>query len=285
MSSHLMETPLITASELIESAIGILQKQEGTDKTALNSLKLAQKVLQGLDPYLDASSTEGPKGLKGLIEETDKHDYDTAYKNKQLSFPVSAKWSAGSYEGNFIAMIAKSIKAKRVLEVGMFTGTTTLAIADVLPKQGGKIIALELDDYLRQLANPFFEKAGVKERIEVRIGKAMDSIQKMIKEKEDSFDLIFIDADKGAYQQYYDVIMDNGLLRKGGVLLVDNVLYKASPFVPELQQATPDQLKTAIQFENGKSLAAFNKFVRQDDRVDVTVLPIRDGVSWIQYKG
>ncbi|PWN34526.1 S-adenosyl-L-methionine-dependent methyltransferase [Meira miltonrushii] len=285
MSSHLMETPLITASELIQSSIEILQKQGQTDKTALDSLRLAQKVLQGLDPYLDASSTEGPKGLKALIEETDKHDYDTAYKNKQLSFPVSAKWSAGAYEGNFIAMIAKAIKAKRVLEVGMFTGTTTLAVADVLPKEGGKIIALELDAYLRELANPFFERAGVKERVDVRIGKAMDSIQEMIKAKEDPFDLIFIDADKGAYQQYYDVIMDNGLLRKGGVLLVDNVLYKASPFVPELQQATPEQLKTAIQFENGKALAAFNKFVRQDDRVDVTILPVRDGVSWIQYKG
>lgn len=280
-----METPLITASELIESSLKILEKQGQTDKTALDSLRLAQKVLQGLDPYLDAHSTEGPKGLKALIEETDKHDYDTAYKNKQLSFPVSAKWSAGAYEGNFIAMIAKAIKAKRVLEVGMFTGTTTLAVADVLPKDGGKIVSLELDAYLRELANPYFEKAGVKERVDVRIGKAMDSIQQMINGKEDPFDMIFIDADKGAYQQYYDVIMDNGLLRKGGVLLVDNVLYKASPFVPELQQATPEQLKTSIQFENGKALAAFNKFVRQDDRVDVTILPVRDGVSWIQYKG
>lgn len=280
-----METPLITASELIESALNILKKQGQTDQTALNSLQLAQEVLQGLDPYLDANSTEGPAELKALIEETDKHDFQTAYKNNQLSFPVSAKWSAGAYEGNFIAMIAKAIGAKRVLEVGMFTGTTTLAIADVLPKQGGKIIALELDDYLRELANPFFEKAGVKERVDVRIGKAMDSIQEMIKSKEESFDLIFIDADKGAYQQYYDVIMDNGLLRKGGVLLVDNVLYKASPFVPNLEKATSDQLKTAIHFENGKSLAAFNKFVRQDDRVDVTILPVRDGVSWIQYKG
>lgn len=280
-----METPLITASELIESALNILKKQGQTDQTALNSLQLAQEVLQGLDPYLDANSTEGPAELKALIEETDKHDFQTAYKNNQLSFPVSAKWSAGAYEGNFIAMIAKAIGAKRVLEVGMFTGTTTLAIADVLPKQGGKIIALELDDYLRELANPFFEKAGVKERVDVRIGKAMDSIQEMIKSKEEFFDLIFIDADKGAYQQYYDVIMDNGLLRKGGVLLVDNVLYKASPFVPNLEKATSDQLKTAIHFENGKSLAAFNKFVRQDDRVDVTILPVRDGVSWIQYKG
>lgn len=135
MSGHLMETPLITASQLIQSALEQLQQSQQPPK-AIESLQLALQLLQGLDPYLDASSSAGPAALYDLIRETDTHDFDTPFRNKQLSFPVSAKWSAGAYEGNFIAMIARSVGAKRVLEVGMFTGTTTLCVADALPQNG-----------------------------------------------------------------------------------------------------------------------------------------------------
>lgn len=89
-----------------------------------------------------------------------------------------------------------------------------------------KIITLELDAYLRDLALPYFTKGGVEHKIDVKIGKALESIQRMIDEKIEPFDMIFIDADKGSYQNYYDTILDGGLLRKGGLLLVDNTLYK-----------------------------------------------------------
>lgn len=131
-----METPLATAHLLVQSAVETLKKDKNTSQTALESLDLALTVLQGLDPYLDECSTDGPQALRDLIHETETHDYDTPYKNGKLSFPVSAKWSAGTYEGNYIAMVARTAKAKRVLEVGMFTGTTTLAIADALPPDG-----------------------------------------------------------------------------------------------------------------------------------------------------
>lgn len=85
---------------------------------------------------------------------------------------------------------------------------------------------MELDAYLRDLAAPFFAKAGVDKKVDVRVGQAMESIKQMIDAKEPPFDLIFIDADKGSYRKYYDTIIDGGLLRDGGLLLVDNTLYK-----------------------------------------------------------
>jgi caffeoyl-CoA O-methyltransferase len=89
-----------------------------------------------------------------------------------------------------------------------------------------QIITLELDQHFKDLATPYFEKAGVNSKIDVRVGSAIDLIEDMVKSKEEPFDVIFIDADKTGYKKYYDTIMDAGLLCKGGVMLVDNVLYK-----------------------------------------------------------
>lgn len=98
-----------------------------------------------------------------------------------------------------------------------------------------EIVALELDQYYKDLATPYFEKAGVGNKVDVRIGSASDALHAMKDNKEESFDLIFIDADKVGYMGYYEAILQNGLLRKGGVMLVDNVLYKVSSRVEEIR--------------------------------------------------
>lgn len=94
-----------------------------------------------------------------------------------------------------------------------------------------QIITLEVDQYFKDLAVPYFEKGKVNEKIDVRIGHASERLANMVEKKEEPFDLIFIDADKSGYKKYYDTIMESGLLKKGGVLLVDNVLYKVSGMV------------------------------------------------------
>lgn len=93
-----------------------------------------------------------------------------------------------------------------------------------------QVITLEIDAYFRDLAAPYFAKAGVADKVDVRIGKALKTIEILAK-SEEPFDLIFIDADKGAYQIYFDLIMKTGLLKKAGVMLVDNTLYKVSNVV------------------------------------------------------
>ncbi|KAK0526491.1 hypothetical protein OC834_004783 [Tilletia horrida] len=294
MSTHLMETPLVTALQLVQTALASLQQNssspsspataDANTQAAISKLELATTLLGGLDPYLDSVSSKGPAALQALIDETDRHDWKAAYESKKVSFQVHPGWSAGGYEGSFIAMVARSIKAKRVLEVGMFTGTTTLCVADALP-QDGKLVTLEIDSYFKDLATPYFEKAGVASRIDVRIGSALESIKKMAQDKEEPFDLIFIDADKTGYHDYYETILGSGLLRQGGVLLVDNTLYKGVPFTPALEQASAETVKQLqLNLSNGIALKKFNQHVAQDSRVEASVLPIRDGVTWIMHR-
>ncbi|CAD6960702.1 unnamed protein product [Tilletia caries] len=282
-----METPLVTALQLVNTALASLQQPtpgQGSTNDAIVNLKLASSLLSNLDPYLDSMSSNGPPGLQALIDETESHDWKAAYEGKKISFQVHPGWSAGGYEGSFIAMVARSIKAKRVLEVGMFTGTTTLCVADALPADG-KLVTLEIDSYFKDLTLPFFQKAGVASRIDVRIGSALDSIKHMAQANEEPFDLIFIDADKTGYHDYYETILSAGLLRQGGVLLVDNTLYKGVPFTPDLENADPETVKQLqLNLSNGLALRSFNKHVAQDSRVDASILPVRDGVTWIMHR-
>lgn len=230
MSGHVdipAETPLLSASKLVSSALSKLQQGQTTDPSALKQLQLALSILTSLDPYLDTHSSPASPALSSLLKATLEEDWTARHKEGKTTFPMAAGWSAGAYEGNFVAHVARSIGAKRVLEVGMFTGTTTLAVAERLPSagEGGKIVALELDAWLGDFVKPHFERAGCADKFELVTGPAKQSLDELTKRGEEPFDLVFIDADKTGYEGYFKQIMDGGLLRKGGVFLVDNTLY------------------------------------------------------------
>ena len=112
----LPETPLTTVSKLVRHAITSLKEGDDKERT-LTQLEVVASILERMDPYLDSVSTEGPASLEPLIQETINHDWKKAYSEKKISFPVGPHWSAGAYEGGFIAMVVKALKAKRVLEV------------------------------------------------------------------------------------------------------------------------------------------------------------------------
>lgn len=115
----LPETPLRSVTELVKHVITVLESSNDKE-TAIYLLKVVISVLTKFDPYLDAHSSEGPESLNALIKETIHHDWKEAYRAKKVSHPVAPHWSAGAYEGGFVAMVAKSIGAKRVLEVSMY---------------------------------------------------------------------------------------------------------------------------------------------------------------------
>ena len=125
-------------------------------------------------------------------------------------------------------------KARRVLEVGMFTGTSTLAKAEIIP-EGGKIVCLELEGYLKEWATPFFQKAGVEDKVDVMVGPAGDSIDTLAKQQCEKFDLIFIDADKTGNLGYYNKIMEYDLLSSTGFIIIDNALMKGRVYTNELE--------------------------------------------------
>ncbi|PWN29110.1 S-adenosyl-L-methionine-dependent methyltransferase [Jaminaea rosea] len=287
MSGHVdipAETPLLSASKLVSSALSKLQQGQSTDPSALKQLQLALSILTSLDPYLDTHSSPASPALSSLLKATLEEDWTARHKEGKTTFPMAAGWSAGAYEGNFVAHVARSIGAKRVLEVGMFTGTTTLAVVERLPpaKEGGKIVALELDAWLGDFVKPHFERAGCADKFELVTGPAKQSLDELTKRGEEPFDLVFIDADKTGYEGYFKQIMDGGLLRKGGVFLVDNTLYKGAPLLSK-QSDRKDLYGSVdgIAEDNAEALVRFNDIVAKDDRCEVTLLPVRDGLTWI----
>ncbi|EPQ28370.1 uncharacterized protein PFL1_04197 [Pseudozyma flocculosa PF-1] len=271
------ETPLLSASKLLASILSSSSEGQPLSSSSLAKLKLAHKLLSNLDPYLDEVSSKAPEIQKPLLKATAENDWEGAWKRGETMFQLTPAWSAGAYEGNFVGMMTRIMNAKNALEVGMFTGTTTVCIASSLPKDG-KVIALEIDPYLANFVKPHFDASGHGDKIDVRVGGAAESLVK-IGEEGHQFEIIFIDADKPGYLSYYKTIMEKNLLKKGGLLVVDNTLYKGSPFAPEIVDFDDE-----ISKPNADAITEFNKVVAADERVEVVLLPLRDGVTFIMNK-
>lgn len=167
-------------------------------------------------------------------------------------------------EAQFLAWLAATMGAKKILEVGVFRGTTTLAIALAVP-QDARIIGLEIDDSFTQVGRRAWQEAGVLEKIDVRVGPAVHSMETMLQNGEEgTYDLIFVDADKGNYDHYYELGLR--LLRAGGVIAVDNVLWHGSVIQPP-----------ASFDSDTRTIANLNQKIRNDSRVAAVMLPVADG--------
>jgi predicted O-methyltransferase YrrM len=174
-----------------------------------------------------------------------------------------AMMQIGADQGAFMGLMAKAIGAKRCLEIGVFTGYSALSVALALPADG-KIVALDISKDFTDRARPIWKEAGVADKIDLRIGPALDSLDKMIAAKEGPFDFAFIDADKPNYDGYYERVLK--LLRPGGLIAIDNVLWSG---------AVADPANTD---ESTKALRALNIKIHGDSRVDMALATIGDGV-------
>jgi caffeoyl-CoA O-methyltransferase len=155
-------------------------------------------------------------------------------------------------------------RARRVLDIGMFTGYSALAMAEALPDDGG-VVACELDAEVARFAQRCFALSPAGDRIDVRVGPAAATLAQL----DDRFDLVFIDADKAGYQGYVDAVLERDLLAPGGLIAVDNTLMQGQPWTGE---PTP----------NGQAIAAFNAAVAADPRLEHVLLAVRDGITLIQ---
>ena len=176
-----------------------------------------------------------------------------------------AQMIVGPLEGAFLQMMTQLVGAKRVLEIGMFTGYSALCFAEVLPDDGA-VITCEVDEESAALARRYFAQTPVGKKIDIRMGPALDTMQTLA----GPFDLIFIDADKANYLNYYRRALD--LLAPNGVILIDNVLWSGEV----LKQPPPDERTAAIQ--------ELNRTVANDPRVMAVLVTIRDGVLVVRRK-
>jgi predicted O-methyltransferase YrrM len=174
-----------------------------------------------------------------------------------------AMMQIGPDQGAFMGLMAKAIGAKRCLEIGVFTGYSALSVALALPADG-KIVALDISKDFTDRARPIWKEAGVADKIDLRIGPALDSLDKMIAAKEGPFDFAFIDADKPNYDGYYERVLK--LLRPGGLIAIDNVLWSGAVADPK----NTDESTTALR--------ALNIKIHGDPRVDMALATIGDGV-------
>jgi caffeoyl-CoA O-methyltransferase len=168
-------------------------------------------------------------------------------------------------QGQFMQWLAATLGVRRAIEVGVFTGYSALATALALPADG-ELLALDISAEYTDIGVPFWKQAGVDNRIRLRLGPALDSLHAMIAAGEvGQFDFAFIDADKENYENYYEALLQ--LLRVGGVILVDNVLWNGRVIDP----SSNDSATTALR--------AFNLKVASDERVALSMLPVGDGLS------
>lgn len=165
-------------------------------------------------------------------------------------------------QGALMTLLARAIGARRALEVGTFTGYSAICIARGLADDG-VLLACELSEEWAAIAGRYFAEAGLEERIELAIGPALETIRAL--PGGESFDLAFIDADKPSYRDYYEEILP--LLRPGGLLLIDNVLWGGRV------------LDEADQSEQATAIRGLNETIAGDNRVDIAMLPVADGVT------
>lgn len=209
-------------------------------------------VLPEVEAYADAHSAAESDICRTLREET--------YRTMELPQMV-----VGSLEGAFLKMMVQLTKAQHILEIGMFTGYSALSMAEVLP-EGGRIITCEIDPEPAALAAKFFARSPHGRKIEIKMGAALETLQGLT----GLFDLIFIDADKLNYLNYYRRALD--LLAPNGVILIDNVLWNGDVVI----QPPPDRSTAVIQ--------ELNKTIAEDRRVTAVLVTIRDGVFVVRKR-
>ncbi len=164
-------------------------------------------------------------------------------------------------QGKMLEFFAKMMNAEYILEIGTYTGYSGICLARGL-KRGGKLITIDINDELETMVRGFFEESGLSSQIDYRLGNA----RTILPELKGPFDLVFIDADKFYYAEYFELIIDK--VRPGGIILADNVLWSGKILVEKGQKIDKDT----------QAILDFNQQVHQDPRVENILLPIRDGV-------
>ncbi|UOZ04250.1 class I SAM-dependent methyltransferase [Amycolatopsis sp. WQ 127309] len=218
---------------------------------------MASQLLASSDvlTYVSDHSRAEDEILRELREET-------------ASLPMGAAMQVSAEEGQLLALLVKLTRARTVVEVGTFTGYSSLCMARALPDRG-LLITCDVTDRWPAFGRPYWKRAGVDDRIDLRIAPATAVLDSLFAEYgPGSIDLVFIDADKAGYAAYYEAALM--LLAPDGLVVVDNTLFFGRVTDPDAQD--PDTV----------AIREFNRFVRDDPRVEMSLLPVADGITLIR---
>lgn len=208
-----------------------------------------------LNAYLVAHSSPADPVLAALADETLRR------------YPDDAQMQIGPEQGTFMTLLTRLSGARRGLEVGTFTGYSSICIARGLA-DGGRLICCDVSQEWTSLARAYWDRAGVADRVELRLGPALDTLRALPPEA--AFDLAFIDADKGGYIGYWDEVVPR--IKPGGIVLVDNTFSRGRVIDAGNHDATVQAIRD------------FNDHAAADDRVDLVMIPIGDGLTLARRK-
>ena len=208
-------------------------------------------LVEEIEEYSAAHTEEENALLKSLNRETHAN-------------VLSPRMLSGHMQGRFLSMISRMIRPDRILEIGTYTGYSGICLCEGL-NPGGKLITIDVNEELESFTRRYFDQTPFKDQIDYRIGNALDIIPTLT----DTFDIVFIDADKINYSAYFNLCLDK--TRTGGFLIADNVLWSGK-VVQQLKKIDKDT----------QALLDFNRMVHEDPRVSNMLLPIRDGLMILQ---
>lgn len=219
--------------------------------------------------YIDSFSSPEPELLAELRQATTNHPFAICQVTHR--------------QGLFLQLMVRATKAKRVLDVGTFTGYSGLCMALAMP-QDGWLVGMEIDENNAKTALKYWEKAGVSDRTDLRIGPAVETMQALLDDGHgETFDLLFIDADKPNYPTYWELGLS--LSRPGGMLIYDNTLFSGSVVAEDeeamrqkLSRVWPEELLD-MMVQLGSQTFGFNQKISKDPRTDLLILPFEDGLT------
>ncbi len=211
--------------------------------------------MTALEQYVETMSSPEDELLRELERET----YLRAVNPRMIS---------GHIQGKLLEMLVRMLRPRRILEIGTFTGYSALCMAAGLD-EGGIIDTCETDDELEEMIRSFFDRSPHGDKIRLHIGSALD-IAPTLGER---YDLVFMDGDKREYAAYYDMLMNGGLVGSGSYILADNILWYGKVVEP-----------VAKGDKQTQSIVDFNRMIREDERVENVIIPIRDGINLIRVK-
>lgn len=206
-----------------------------------------------LEEYILNHTTEEENLLKDLSRET----HIKVLRPRMLS---------GHLQGQLLKMLSYMVSPQNILEIGTYTGYSAICLAQGL-KKDGKIYTIDINDEIEEFTTKYIEKSGLSDNIEFLIGDAMD----IIPELDVEFDMVFIDADKRHYLDYYKLVFDK--IRPGGFIVADDILWDGKV----VEEVASNDTQT-------KGILAFNDFVQNDDRVENVIIPLRHGITLIRKK-
>ncbi|XP_059157364.1 O-methyltransferase MdmC-like [Physella acuta] len=243
-----------------------LAEETGAAPELVQALKYGLELVDLRWQFTLFGTSNESQACRNILEETHKHDWKTLHEQGKTTWELRPGMMSGTLEGQFLKSIVSIQRAKRVLDIGMFTGYSALSMAEALPDDG-ELVTIDQDEYLKTyVGETLLANSPHQNKIKILIGKAPEILKKMAEQKE-SFDIMFLDADKSEYLEYFKFAFEQNLLAPNGTVLVDNAYRGGDGYIPSAGETVT---KT------------FVKAVHDNSSLHKVLVPIRDGVLMIR---